>query len=208
MAASTLALTSSRTARQSDVNTCRPMKATMPRSSSHDDGWAGRTVRSMRLVTAAARGAAFATGDASGSVQAGARHASGHLEFVSANNSAVTSTDASSTEFLAAMTAMIDAHTAMYAAVARTAPDEGFEEIADWFETLAKAGRSRALLMAAKIDRLARQSGGQDNRPQNKRLAEAPVTCETQPSNDVRGSTLAHHRKVETRPWLTKTTSH
>jgi rubrerythrin len=34
---------------------------------------------------------------------------------------------------------MTDDHTAMYAKKARTAHDEGFEEIAGWFETLAKA---------------------------------------------------------------------
>ncbi len=33
---------------------------------------------------------------------------------------------------------------ARYAAMARTARDEGFDEIAEWFEMLAKAGRSRA----------------------------------------------------------------
>ena len=32
----------------------------------------------------------------------------------------------------------------MYPGMARTAREEGFEEIADWFETLAKAERSHA----------------------------------------------------------------
>jgi rubrerythrin len=32
----------------------------------------------------------------------------------------------------------------MYPGMARTARDEGFEEIADWFETLAKAEKSHA----------------------------------------------------------------
>ncbi len=32
----------------------------------------------------------------------------------------------------------------MYPGMARTARDEGFEEIADWFETLVKAERSHA----------------------------------------------------------------
>ena len=32
----------------------------------------------------------------------------------------------------------------MYPGMARTAREEGFDEIADWFETLAKAERSHA----------------------------------------------------------------
>ncbi len=35
-------------------------------------------------------------------------------------------------------------YTDMYPGMARTAREEGFEEIADWFETLAKAERSHA----------------------------------------------------------------
>ena len=35
-------------------------------------------------------------------------------------------------------------YTDMYPGMAKTARDEGFEEIADWFETLAKAERSHA----------------------------------------------------------------
>jgi rubrerythrin len=35
-------------------------------------------------------------------------------------------------------------YTDMYPGMAKTARDEGFDEIADWFETLAKAERSHA----------------------------------------------------------------
>ncbi|MFT5373154.1 MAG: rubrerythrin, partial [Bacteroidia bacterium] len=35
-------------------------------------------------------------------------------------------------------------YTDMYPGMASTARDEGFDEIADWFETLAKAERSHA----------------------------------------------------------------
>ena len=35
-------------------------------------------------------------------------------------------------------------YTDMYPGMARTAREEGFDEIADWFETLAKAERSHA----------------------------------------------------------------
>ena len=35
-------------------------------------------------------------------------------------------------------------YTQMYPGMAKTARDEGFEELAEWFETLAKAERSHA----------------------------------------------------------------
>ena len=35
-------------------------------------------------------------------------------------------------------------YTDMYPGMARTARDEGFKEVADWFETLAKAEKSHA----------------------------------------------------------------
>ena len=38
----------------------------------------------------------------------------------------------------------IHEYTDMYPGMARTAREEGFEEIADWFETLAKAEKSHA----------------------------------------------------------------
>jgi len=47
-------------------------------------------------------------------------------------------------------------------------------------------------IMAAKIDRLARERGALENRPQKQRSPEAAVTSE-QP-NDDRGSALANHR--------------
>jgi rubrerythrin len=65
----------------------------------------------------------------------GARVAAGHLDFLVADDAGVSPSETA---------AMIDGHTDMYAGMARTARDEGLEEIADWFETLAKAGRSRA----------------------------------------------------------------
>jgi rubrerythrin len=68
--------------------------------------------------------------------------ASGHLDYLVADDRGSTPSGMSPSDFAAEMTAMIDDHTGMYAGMARTARDEGFEEIADWFETLAKAGRS------------------------------------------------------------------
>jgi rubrerythrin len=80
----------------------------------------------------------------------GARFASGHLDFLVADTASVTPSG-----FAAEMKTMIDDHTAMYAAMARTARDEGFEDIADWFETLAKAGRSHARRLRQAVDKRA-----------------------------------------------------
>ena len=45
-------------------------------------------------------------------------------------------------------------YTDMYPGMARTAREEGFEEIADWFETLAKAERSHAGRFQKALDEL------------------------------------------------------
>ena len=45
-------------------------------------------------------------------------------------------------------------YTDMYPGMAKTARDEGFEEIADWFETLAKAERSHANRFQKALDNL------------------------------------------------------
>ena len=45
-------------------------------------------------------------------------------------------------------------YTEMYPGMAKTARDEGFGEIADWFETLAKAERSHASRFQKALDTL------------------------------------------------------
>jgi len=45
-------------------------------------------------------------------------------------------------------------YTDMYPGMAKTARDEGFDEIADWFETLAKAERSHANKFAKALEAL------------------------------------------------------
>ena len=42
----------------------------------------------------------------------------------------------------------------MYPGMAKTAREEGFDEIADWFETLAKAERSHANRFQKALDKL------------------------------------------------------
>jgi rubrerythrin len=77
--------------------------------------------------------------------KSGAAYASGHLDFLVAGDelASTTPTVRSAAELAATIAAMTDEHIAMYASMARTAHEEGFDEIAGWFETLAKAVRSR-----------------------------------------------------------------
>ncbi|MGO8869686.1 MAG: rubrerythrin family protein [Alphaproteobacteria bacterium] len=73
-------------------------------------------------------------------------HAHGHLEFLEAVGDPATGKPIGKTSdnLKAAIAGETHEYTDMYPGMARTARDEGFEEIADWFETLAKAERSHA----------------------------------------------------------------
>src|SRR3990167_1114590 len=73
-------------------------------------------------------------------------HAHGHLDYLKqvgdpATDLAIGSTDKN---LRAAVHGETHEYTDMYPGMAKTARQEGFEEIADWFETLAKAERSHA----------------------------------------------------------------
>ena len=73
-------------------------------------------------------------------------HAHGHLEYLEASGDPATgmpfgSTDANLKTAIAGET---HEYTDMYPGMAKLAREENFEEIADWFETLAKAERSHA----------------------------------------------------------------
>jgi rubrerythrin len=73
-----------------------------------------------------------------------AGYACGHLDYLVAGRDAATTSPSEKTaETLAAIViAMKGEHAAMYPGMARTAREEGFEDIAEWFLTLARAGRS------------------------------------------------------------------
>ena len=73
-------------------------------------------------------------------------HAHGHLDYLKsvgdpATDLAIGSTDAN---LKAAIAGETHEYTDMYPGMAKTARAEGFLEIADWFETLAKAEKSHA----------------------------------------------------------------
>ncbi len=73
-------------------------------------------------------------------------HAHGHLEFLAATGDPATGLPIGSTSdnLKAAIAGEAFEYTDMYPGMARSAREEGFEEIADWFETLAKAEKSHA----------------------------------------------------------------
>jgi rubrerythrin len=73
-------------------------------------------------------------------------HAHGHLEYLEEVGDPATGEPIGDTEtnLKSAITGETHEYTDMYPGMARTAREEGFEEIADWFETLAKAEKSHA----------------------------------------------------------------
>ena len=73
-------------------------------------------------------------------------HAHGHLEFLEAVGDPATGLPIGSSRqnLAAAVAGETHEYTDMYPGMAKTARSEGFAEIADWFETLAKAEKSHA----------------------------------------------------------------
>jgi rubrerythrin len=73
-------------------------------------------------------------------------HAFGHMDFISQVGDPATGEPVGSTEenFKAAIAGETYEYTEMYPGFARTARDEGFPEIAEWLETLARAEKSHA----------------------------------------------------------------
>ena len=73
-------------------------------------------------------------------------HAHGHLEWLEQCGDPATGLPIGATRdnLKAAVAGETHEYTDMYPGMAKTARDEGHDEIADWFETLAKAERSHA----------------------------------------------------------------
>ena len=73
-------------------------------------------------------------------------HAHGHLEYLEEMGDLAIGKPIGSTgdNLKAAIASETHEYTDMFPGMARAARQEGFDEIADWFETLAKAGKSHA----------------------------------------------------------------
>ena len=83
-------------------------------------------------------------------------HAHGHLEFLEEVGDPATGKPIGATgdNLKAAIAGETHEYTDMYPGMAKTARDEGFDEIADWFETLAKAEKSHAGKFQKTLDAL------------------------------------------------------
>ena len=83
-------------------------------------------------------------------------HAHGHLEYLEAVGDPATGLPMGDTvkNLEASIAGETHEYTDMYPGMAKTARDEDFDEIADWFETLAKAERSHANRFQKALDNL------------------------------------------------------
>ncbi len=83
-------------------------------------------------------------------------HAHGHLDYLQLTGDPATGLPIGNTSnnLKAAIAGETHEYTDMYPGMAKTAREEGFDEIADWFETLAKAERSHANRFQKALDTL------------------------------------------------------
>ena len=83
-------------------------------------------------------------------------HAHGHLDYLKQIGDPATGLPIGETRLnlKAAIAGETHEYSDMYPGMAKTARDEGFDEIADWFETLAKAERSHANRFQKALDAL------------------------------------------------------
>jgi len=83
-------------------------------------------------------------------------HAHGHLEYMEQVGDPATGLPIGATadNLKASIAGETHEYTDMYPGMAKSARDEGFNEIADWFETLAKAERSHANRFQKALDGL------------------------------------------------------
>ncbi|MBU6271599.1 MAG: rubrerythrin family protein [Betaproteobacteria bacterium] len=84
-------------------------------------------------------------------------HAHGHLDYLAEVGDPATDMPIgeSALNLKAAVAGETHEYTDMYPGMAKSAREEGFDEIADWFETLAKAERSHANKFAKALEALA-----------------------------------------------------
>jgi rubrerythrin len=105
-------------------------------------------------------------------------HALGHLEYLEASGDPATGLPFGSTRanLETAIAGETHEYTDMYPGMTKTARDEGFDEIAEWFETLGKAERSHANRFQKALDNLGdyrfdkSPTGGPPDKRPDKRL--------------------------------------
>ena len=124
------------------------------------DAFAGESQANRRYLYFAAKADVEGYNDVSAVFRSTAEgetgHAHGHLEYLEAVGDPATGLPIGSTSnnLKAAIAGETHEYTDMYPGMAKTAREEGFSEIADWFETLAKAERSHANRFQKALDTL------------------------------------------------------
>ena len=124
------------------------------------DAFAGESQANRRYLYFAAKADVEGYNDVSAVFRSTAEgetgHAHGHLEHLEAVGDPATglAIGGTSDNLKAAIAGETYEYTDMYPGMAKTARDEGFDEIADWFETLAKAERSHANRFQRALDSL------------------------------------------------------
>jgi rubrerythrin len=124
------------------------------------DAFAGESQANRRYLYFAAKADVEGFNDVSAVFRSTAEgetgHAHGHLEYLEAVGDPATGLPIGETKLnlKAAIAGETHEYTDMYPGMAKAARDEGFAEIADWFETLAKAERSHANRFQKALDSL------------------------------------------------------
>ena len=114
------------------------------------DAFAGESMANRRYLYFAAKADVEGYNDVSAVFRSTAEgetgHAHGHLEYLEQSGDPATGLPFGETtaNLKSAVAGETHEYSDMYPGMAKAAREEGFDEIADWFETLAKAERSHA----------------------------------------------------------------
>ena len=123
-------------------------------------------------------------------------HAHGHLEYLEETGDPATGLPIGGTadNLKAAIAGETHEYTDMYPGMARTAREEGFDEIADWFETLAKAERrmpaassGRSTAWRSRTRGVRRRTGAADHEGARRQQLSRPYSVARMPERPARG---------------------
>ena len=137
--------------------------ASLKGSKTHDnlkDAFAGESQANRRYLYFAKQADIEGYPDVGGlfrdTAEAETGHAHGHLDYLKQAGDPATGKPIGDTKknLAASIAGETHEYTDMYPGMARTAREEGFDEIADWFETLAKAEKSHAGRFQKALDSL------------------------------------------------------
>jgi rubrerythrin len=137
----------------------KPLKGTKTHQNLKD-AFAGESMANRRYLYFAKRADVEGQPDVAGlfrdTAEGETGHAHGHLDYLREVGDPATGLPIgdTATNLRAAIAGETHEYTDMYPGMARTAREEGFAEIADWFETLARAEKSHAGRFTKGLDSL------------------------------------------------------